>query len=210
MRWAAALVCVLLIGSACGGSSSSEIEALEERIEELEAEKEKPESSSKLTSGVSQSSSKPASQASSSGLTSAEESYLAEVMGEVPRTSDLFGAQISRTQVRCFMEKLIAGRGIAGSERLSESLGSVGDYGGVPRSDASFFFGAVGACVDLLKAQKDSILVESPELDVECAFKGITKKDVEGWYVDFYVEGTQAFQEKLWDRVYYRIPDCLR
>ena len=36
MRWAAALVCVLLIGSACGGTSSSEIEALERRIEELE------------------------------------------------------------------------------------------------------------------------------------------------------------------------------
>ncbi len=210
MRSVAALVCVLLIGSACGGSSSSEIEALEERIEELEAEKENPESSSKLTSGVSQSSSKPASKALSSGLTSAEESYLAEIMGEVPRTSDLFGAQVSRTQVRCFMEKLIAGRGIAGSEQLSESLGSMGDYGGVPRSDASFFFGAVGACIDLLKAQKDSILVETPELDVECAFEGITKKDVEGWYVDFYVEGTQAFEEKLWDRVYYRIPDCLR
>ena len=108
------------------------------------------------------------------------------------------------------MEKLIAGRGVAGSKRLSESLGSMGDYGGVPRSDASFFFGAVGSCVDLLKAQKDSILVESPELDVECAFKGVTRKDVEGWYVDFYVEGTQAFEEKLWDRVYYRIPDCLR
>jgi len=36
MRSVAAVLCVLLIGSACGGSSSSEIEALEERIEELE------------------------------------------------------------------------------------------------------------------------------------------------------------------------------
>jgi hypothetical protein len=211
MRSAAALLCVLLIGSACGGSDSTEVEALEERIAELEEEKDVSQTSSKVTSSASKSStSKSQPKASSSGLSIAEAKYLAEIMSEVTGTVDLFGAQVTRTQVQCFMEKLIAGRGIAGSERLNDSLASMGDYGGLPRSDASFFFGAVGACVDLLKAQKESARAETPELDVECAFKGVTKKDVEDWFIDFYVEGVQAFQEKVWDRVYYRIPDCLR
>jgi hypothetical protein len=48
MRYAAALFCLLLVGSACGGSSSSEVEALEERIEELEDEEQEPTSISTL------------------------------------------------------------------------------------------------------------------------------------------------------------------
>jgi hypothetical protein len=146
-------------------------------------------------------------------LTLVEVDYLADRLAALPPTFELWGGpRVSSSQVGCFMEKLIAGRGIAGFERLNDSMASAAGQGGASRLDATYFFRAVGSCIDLLKAQKEAAAqAENVGIDaIECAFEGVSKSDVEGWFVDYFVEGGFAFQDQLFDRVSNRIPGCVR
>lgn len=138
---------------------------------------------------------------------SQETRWIDQQLAKVGPSVEMFDMRVPKADVRCWIEKLVRGRGIDYLENNPTFLS-----GNFSASDASFFIKTASSCIDMLTSQKTAFRQEGfTSAQVDCIFTGIDQNMLIDWWIEFYVSGPEAMQLKMLERITpAKIKRCLQ